>query len=486
MLNLVEIKIGDLVVGMRDGNWRFVLRSARIEYPVFRITMSATDLENTALRNVRHFTLFRMFFSARFYYPVYALLFLDYGLTLPQFAMLNGLWALTIVVLEIPSGALADTVGRRNLLILAGVCMVVEMGVLLVAPIGGGTLLFVLFAINRVLSGAAEAAASGADEALVYDSMKAAGIESRWGHVLERVQRDTSLAFFFAMMIGAACYDPEMVNAVFKTLGSAFRVEQAQLIKVPIVLTFLSSLVVLWMAFRMQEVAHEKSLTVRETLAQSWQQSLVGARWIWATSLPFGIILAAMVLDSVIRQFLTLASEYWNVIHLPIASYGLIGSGMALMGVFVPRLARYMADHGTPLKNFLWLVGAVFVGLYGLAMAIPYWGIVPAIFLYASIQMTGYFVSRYLNEAAPSEQRATILSFRGLSTNFAYGVVSMLYSGFIVAIKARQEPVDGMSDEIAQQLVFVESITWFPLYFVCSVALVFLVHRLRFKRTKGN
>ena len=175
MLNLVEIKIGDLVVGMRDGNWRFVLRSARIEYPVFRITMSATDLENTALRNVRHFTLFRMFFSARFYYPVYALLFLDYGLTLPQFAMLNGLWALTIVVLEIPSGALADTVGRRNLLILAGVCMVVEMGVLLVAPIGGGTLLFVLFAINRVLSGAAEAAASGADEALVYDSMKEIG-----------------------------------------------------------------------------------------------------------------------------------------------------------------------------------------------------------------------------------------------------------------------------------------------------------------------
>jgi len=47
---------------------------------------------------VRHFTLFRMFFSARFYYPVYALLFLDYGLSLQQFAVLNGLWALTIVL----------------------------------------------------------------------------------------------------------------------------------------------------------------------------------------------------------------------------------------------------------------------------------------------------------------------------------------------------------------------------------------------------
>ena len=129
-----------------------------------------TDLEQTAWRNVRCFTLFRMFFSARFYYPVYALLFLDYGLTLGQFGILNGIWAVTIVLLEVPSGALADTIGRRRLLVVAGLCMLFEMALLLVAPIGGGWL-FALFALNRVLSGAAEAAASGADEALAYDSL---------------------------------------------------------------------------------------------------------------------------------------------------------------------------------------------------------------------------------------------------------------------------------------------------------------------------
>jgi MFS family permease len=444
--------------------------------------MSASDLEQVALRNVRSFTLFRVFFSARFYYPVYALLFLDYGLTLAQFGILNGLWAVTIVLLEVPSGALADTIGRRNLLIVAGVCMVIEMGVLLIAPIGGGALLFGLFAVNRVLSGAAEAAASGADEALAYDSLKAAGLESRWGHVLERVQRDTSLAFFFAMMTGAAVYDPEMINAVLRFVGSTALVEQSQLIKVPIILTFLSALVVLCMAFRMKETTLDKKLGVGETLAESWKQSVAAGKWIWATSLPFGVILAAMILDSVIRQFLTLASEYWNVIDLPIASYGLIGSGMALMGLFVPRLARLMAEKSTPLKNFLFTVTAVFIGLYGLGMAIPYWGILPAIFLYASIQLTGFFVSRYLNEMAPSEQRATILSFRGLSTNFAYAAVSILYSGLIVFIKKREEAGSALSGEVLQQSIFVESLTWFPLYFVVSVIAVFVLHRLRFGR----
>jgi len=445
--------------------------------------VSAPDIEKIALKNVQSLTLFRMFFSARFYYPVYALLFLDYGLTLAQFGMLNALWALTIVLLEVPSGALADTLGRRNLLIAAGICMVLEMGVLLAAPIGGGYLLFGLFALNRILSGAAEAAASGADEALVYDSMKAAGIESRWGHVLERVQRDTSLAFFFAMMIGSACYDPDMVNTLLNTFGASIWVEQSQLIKVPILLTFISGLVVLVMAFRMKETPVENALTIRETLAQSWKQSRSAARWIWMTPLPFGIILAAMVLDSAVRQFLTLASEYWNVIHLPIASYGLIGSGMALMGVFVPRLARYMTEQGTPLKNFLLLVSAVFIGLYGLATAIPYWGIVPAVFLYASIQMTGFFVSRYLNEAAPSEQRATILSFRGLSTNFAYGIVSIMYSGLIVVLKTKHEADSELYGQQLQQAVFVDSLSWLPLYFLLSVAAVFLVHRLRFRRS---
>ncbi|NBB78452.1 MAG: MFS transporter [Verrucomicrobia bacterium] len=442
--------------------------------------MSTTDLEKTARRNVRSFTLFRVFFTARFYYPIYAVLFLDFGLTLGQFALLNGIWAVTIVLLEVPSGALADTIGRRRLLVVAGVCMLLEMAVLLVAPIGGGALLFALFVFNRVLSGAAEAAASGADEALAYDSLKAAGLEKEWGRVLERVQRDTSLAFFFAMTIGAAVYDPRMINAVLSFFGASFMVEASQLIKLPILLTFCSGIVVFSMALRMRETAKPKRDSIGETMAESWQQTLAAGRWIWATPLPFGIILAAMVIDSIVRQFLTLASEYWKVIELPIASYGLIGSGMALMGLFVPTVARVLTEHSTPVKNFLLISTVVFVGLYGLGLAIPYWGIVPAVFLYAAIQFTGYFVSRYLNEVAPSEQRATVLSFRGLSTNFSYGAVSLMYSGLIVWIETQSGAA--ATGAPAQDAVFIDSLQSFAWYFLFTVVLVFWLHRFRFGR----
>ncbi|MFV1996174.1 MAG: hypothetical protein ACC661_12120 [Verrucomicrobiales bacterium] len=58
-------------------------------------------------RNPRLFLYFRVLFNARFYYPIYAILFLDFGLTIGEFAVLNFSWAVTIVVLEVPSGALA-------------------------------------------------------------------------------------------------------------------------------------------------------------------------------------------------------------------------------------------------------------------------------------------------------------------------------------------------------------------------------------------
>ena len=99
------------------------------------------------------FIAFRVFFNCRFYYPIFTVLFLDFGLTVAQFSILNAVWAATIVMAEVPSGALADIVGRRRLLVFAAFSMLVEMAILCFAPRGNTTLLFSIFLVNRVLSG---------------------------------------------------------------------------------------------------------------------------------------------------------------------------------------------------------------------------------------------------------------------------------------------------------------------------------------------
>ena len=97
-------------------------------------TENSTKISPFAIKNIRLFIQFRVCFNARFYYPIFTILFLDFGLTLEQFALLNAVWALSIVILEVPSGALADVVGRRRLLVFAGGIMVVEIALLCFAP----------------------------------------------------------------------------------------------------------------------------------------------------------------------------------------------------------------------------------------------------------------------------------------------------------------------------------------------------------------
>ncbi len=72
------------------------------------------------INNIRLFIAFRIFFNCRFYYPIFTILFLDFGLSIDQFALLNVAWAVTIVLAEVPSGAMADIIGRRNLLVTSG------------------------------------------------------------------------------------------------------------------------------------------------------------------------------------------------------------------------------------------------------------------------------------------------------------------------------------------------------------------------------
>src|SRR5471030_1274426 len=86
-------------------------------------------------RNWRRFVLFRVLFNSRFYYPVLAVLFLDLGLSATQYTLLNFAWALAIVFVDLPAGALADRIGRRPLVVAAGAAMVLEMVLLSAAPI---------------------------------------------------------------------------------------------------------------------------------------------------------------------------------------------------------------------------------------------------------------------------------------------------------------------------------------------------------------
>jgi predicted MFS family arabinose efflux permease len=103
------------------------------------------------------------------YYPLYALLFLDTGLSDAQISALFAVWSITGFVCEVPSGALADRWSRRGVVVLASVLQAAAFALWTAAPE------LWAFAAGFVVWGIGGALVSGASEALVYDGLAAVG-----------------------------------------------------------------------------------------------------------------------------------------------------------------------------------------------------------------------------------------------------------------------------------------------------------------------
>ncbi|GAB3749286.1 MFS transporter [Microlunatus parietis] len=111
-------------------------------------------------------------------YPVYALLFAASGLSAAQISSLLIIWSAVAFALEIPSGALADRVSRRRLLIIAALIRAAAFALWVTVPS------YPVFALGFVLWGASSAVRSGTFEALVYDELAATGAATRYGPII--------------------------------------------------------------------------------------------------------------------------------------------------------------------------------------------------------------------------------------------------------------------------------------------------------------
>ncbi|MCP4337422.1 MAG: MFS transporter [Desulfobulbaceae bacterium] len=428
-----------------------------------------------SIPNIRLFIAFRVFFNARFYYPVFTILFLDFGLTIEQFALLNTVWAITIVCAEVPSGALADILGRKYLLVTTSLLMMAEMCLLAFVPLGNSSLIFWAFLINRILSGLAEAMASGADEAIAYDALVTEGHPDDWPKVLSLQMRLRSIVSIITMTIGALLYDPSVVNRLLIWLGTSLTVDQQTTMRFPIYLTLVLAILAIITALKMTEVREDSSesngFKTIAALKMTWNAGV----WIARTPFALAIILFGMCYDHILRMIVTMTSQYFRLIHLPEASFGVIGSAIALLGLLTPKIAEYMVEKNSPTTNMFWVSGISLIALFGLTGFFPYWGLLPMALIFVAMMFVSFFTSHYLNLITESHQRATVLSFKGLAFNLAYGLI-----GFFFALLITYQRTTGTanhpdwSQAAIEDLAFYDAIGWFPWYTIIFLTLTIL------------
>lgn len=420
-------------------------------------------------RNIKLFILFRLFFNVRFYYPVFAVMFLDFGLTMEQFALTNVVWAVTIVLLEVPSGALADIIGRKALVVLASCFMVMELLLIAFVPLTNTTVVFWAIMLNRILSGAAEALASGADEALAYDSLPEKERASNWPRILEILGHCMAGGFFISMTVGSLMYDPEWMNKLFNFLGINTNLTAEETLRIPIYATLVMSVFACLSAILMRESltvdTNEKTPVKKGKLLYSIQQIGDATLWTLRNPLVLTIILFGLWHESFVRLFYTWASEYFRIIHLPEASYGLIGSATALIGIVASSMGRWLINKNSLKTNFPIVSGIIILSFIGMSFATPWWGVLWVIPIRIGFNLVSFFMSHYLNAEVDSKRRATVLSFKGLALNLGFGGISLMYGVLLAALRTTTE----------EAKIYPTSLVWLPWIFSVGVVIFYIV-----------
>lgn len=157
-------------------------------------------------------------------YAVYTLWFSDNGIGAAELSSVFLVWSIVALILEIPSGALADLVDRRRLLAAAFAIRAVGISIWLVWPTLPGAMLgAVLWAIH-------DAFASGSWEAMIHDQLAAVGAADRYGTMMARIGQFSHLGVAAGTILGAVLLRVDVALVVLGWLTVAAHVGSISLV----------------------------------------------------------------------------------------------------------------------------------------------------------------------------------------------------------------------------------------------------------------
>jgi len=343
------------------------------------------------------------------------------GMSLLQIGMIMGLHAAVIVVLEIPTGGLADAIGRKPTALLSQAVTLASTVAFLFA------FSFTFFALAAVLLGTGRALASGALDAWFVDALLERDPATDLQAPLAHAESLTIAGLALGTLAGSAI--PAVWGAGLPADGAA--------VLTPLALPFLASFAVQLVGFVVV------ALFIREDRSGTAQGAAGGV----TAAAPTGLAAVGPIVTSALR-----AARDDRIVTLVMISTAATGLSVAALETFwQPRFDTLLttgAGPASPLTFGALMAGAFTVGVVGNLASIPLarrlsrryalvaaagqllggtalvvlaWrsGLPAAVGLfwlaYFANALTGSPIATILNEQVPSERRSSTLSVVSLA-----------------------------------------------------------------------
>jgi MFS family permease len=331
--------------------------------------------------------------------PIWVVFLQGKGVALTQIGVLEGFAWLLTAFLEVPTGAIADRWGRKASIALGGMLYALAMFLILAEALSPA------FLLGYALWNSSMAFVSGADTALLYDTLKADGREDQAARQSGRYAAIQQGSQGVAAVIGAAIATVD-ITLCFTLCGVA-------------------ALIATGLVVTMKEPPHvDEDGAARLGYWKNLQTAVgIAARRPVVRAL---LLLYATILTLPLVVYYVLLQPYAVGVGLPIATLGIVVAGVQLTSVVASWLA-YRATRYVALTTITAIgVGLLILtqGLLGAVPSIPSIGLVLLVALVPAL--LGPLLLARLNELIPSAQRATILSLSALMFELGLAVAMPL------------------------------------------------------------
>jgi MFS family permease len=360
-----------------------------------------TSAGTSLTRDLRLLYLFSFLKNAMLFGAVTVPFYLEWaGLDYTRMFLLEGAYSLFMFLLEVPTGTIADRFGRKWSLVtgalFAGAAFMMF----------GIVRSYALFFVANFLCAVGATCISGADQALLYDRLLAAGRGDDGRRVLARYQAFGSAGIMIGFVLGSLL------------AGSRLLPRPRSL-----ALVFLASGVVFLLAVVPMLFVHEpaRGEKLRHPLREGWEgmRALLAPGELRRLALNYATLSATGFFMFWFYQ--SLAAEA----AVPLAANGVLGAGLNLLGML---LLWKVATLEKRLGLSRLLLGSALVlglGYLGLACFRPAVFALPAAFVIVGMKLLrAPLLTDLINRLVDSRRRATILS--GVSM-LERGVVFLLY-----------------------------------------------------------
>lgn len=338
---------------------------------------------------------FRMFLLLM---PVIVPFFHTKGLQMKEIYLLQSIFAVSVFIMEVPSGYISDLIGRRFSLIWSSLLSGIGFSLF---PLAHD---FFLLAVAEVILAVAVSLASGTDTSLIYDSLEALGSKKAEIKILGRT--------VFYMTLG---------EGIAGGLASLFML-YSQNLNIIATVSAVMCWIPLFICWRMEEPP--RKLMDRRKHKENFI-------YIYASMFKHSALLNMIILNMTFYFTATLFAvwmfqKYWQNISIPLIYFGFL---WALTNFVVSVTARYAHKIEKRLGStaVVLIIGILPIGGYlGIGVITSIWGVFVCLLFQICRGLGQVILKDALNKRVSADFRATANSIVQMSGRILFMVVGPL------------------------------------------------------------